>query len=107
MLFLITVWIGAQALFGEEMWLLNSDFPGGSGAYWAKNISVWYMDWGTTAGVLLQLMTDGLMVGAQGMSESFCAHFVDSQIYRCRIIWDSYFAIIMPVILWIATLGEG
>ncbi|KAN0082561.1 hypothetical protein V8E55_008356 [Tylopilus felleus] len=89
MLFLITVWIGAQALFGEEMWLLNSDFPGGSGAYWAKNISVWYMDWGTTAGVLLQLMTDGLMI------------------YRCRIIWDSYFAIIMPVILWIATLVLG
>lgn len=28
------------------------------------------------------------------------------QVYRCRIVWDSRRAIIIPSILWLATLGE-
>ena len=62
MVFLVTVWIATQAMFGEKMWLIDSDFPGGPDAYWKTNISVWYMDWGSTAVIMLQLMTDALMV---------------------------------------------
>lgn len=62
MLLMITLWVSTQAVFGEEMWLVNAGYPGGPDAYWASYASVWYMDLGTTAITVLQLMTDGLMV---------------------------------------------
>ena len=62
MVFLTTVWIATQALFGQNMWLLDADFPGGPDAYWKVNIGVWYMGWATIAVIVLQLMTDALMV---------------------------------------------
>ncbi|KAG9311430.1 hypothetical protein JVU11DRAFT_8543 [Chiua virens] len=89
MLFLVTVWVATQAFFGEKMWILDSNFPGGPDVYWKANISVWYMDWGTTAVVLLQLMTDALMI------------------HRCRVVWNSHQIIIVPVILWLASLVLG
>ena len=30
MVFLVTVWVATQAIFGEQMWLLNVGFQGGS-----------------------------------------------------------------------------
>jgi len=89
MLLMITIWVSTQAVFGEMMWLENASFPGGPDAYWATNVSVWYMDLGTTAITILQLMTDALMI------------------YRCRMLWDSYQVIFLPVILWLATLVLG
>ena len=105
MVFSITIWVATQALFGQQMWLLDSDFPGGPDAYWSANIWVWYMDWGTTAVILLQLMTDGLMVGPARACLNVCS-FDRFQIYRCRIIWNSYRVIVVPIILWLASLGE-
>ena len=105
MVFSVTVWIATQAIFGEKMWLLDSDFQGGPGAYWETNISDWYMDWGTTAVILLQLMTDSLMVGHGRERQNMCS-LGWFQIYRCRIIWNSYRAIIVPIILWLSTFGK-
>lgn len=62
MCFLITIWVATQALFGEEMWIVHRTYQGGPSEYWADHISAWYMDFGTTAVITLQLMTDGLMV---------------------------------------------
>ncbi|KAG9311427.1 hypothetical protein JVU11DRAFT_8540 [Chiua virens] len=89
MLFLVTVWISTEAFFTEKMWILDSSYPSGPDQYWKDNSSVWYMDLGTTAAVLLQLVTDALMI------------------YRCRIIWNSYRAIVIPIILWLASLVLG
>ncbi|KAH0828710.1 hypothetical protein J3R83DRAFT_3116 [Lanmaoa asiatica] len=66
MVFSITVWVATEA----------------------EHISNWYMDWGTTAAVVLQLMTDALMI------------------YRCRVVWNSYRIIVIPLVLWLITLGE-
>ncbi|KAF8553256.1 hypothetical protein OG21DRAFT_1414658 [Imleria badia] len=89
MVFGLTVWIATAVIFGEKMWLVDSNFPGGPDMYWKKNISVWYMAWAMSAVILVQLMTDGL------------------RIYRCWIIWDSYRAIVVPIILWLSTLVFG
>ncbi|KAF8132481.1 hypothetical protein EV363DRAFT_1449391 [Boletus edulis] len=89
MVFSVTVWVATSAIFGQNMWLLHSNFPGGQDAYWKNNFSVWYMDWSTTAVIVLQLMTDGLMI------------------YRCRIMWDSNLATVVPIFLWFATLVLG
>lgn len=62
MLLMLTIWVATQAIFGEKMWLEDAGYPGGPDAYWAANNADWYMDFGTTAITVLQLMTDGLMV---------------------------------------------
>ncbi|KAF8556745.1 hypothetical protein OG21DRAFT_1506141 [Imleria badia] len=89
MVFTVTVWVATQAMFGQKLWLLDSDFPGGPAAYWRKNIAIWYIDWGTTAIVVLQLMTDALMI------------------YRCWIIWPKPRIVVVPILLWLATLILG
>lgn len=105
MVLLITVWVATQAIFGQKMWLLDSDFPGGPYAYWKTNLSVWYMDWSTAGVISLQLMTDALMVRrTQGWWNVFSLGWF--QIYRCRIIWDSRRVVVVPVVLWLATLGK-
>ncbi|KAN0080050.1 hypothetical protein V8E55_009616 [Tylopilus felleus] len=89
MLFSITVWIATEAFFGQKVWLLNSHFPGGPCAYWATNLSVWYMEWSRVQIIILQLMTDALLI------------------HRCRIIWNSNRVVVVPIILWLATLTLG
>ncbi|KAF9242556.1 hypothetical protein BU15DRAFT_72673 [Melanogaster broomeanus] len=44
----------------------------------------WYIG---RVGIILQLITDALMI------------------YRCRIVWNNYRIVIVPSILWVATLG--
>ncbi|KAF9235459.1 hypothetical protein BU15DRAFT_64815 [Melanogaster broomeanus] len=86
---LITIWVVTQLLFGQKMWVEHQDYPGGPARYWKIHISDWYMGAGGTAVIILQLITDALMI------------------YRCRIVWNSYRVIIVPSILWVATLGLG
>ncbi|KAH0828665.1 hypothetical protein J3R83DRAFT_3027 [Lanmaoa asiatica] len=45
--------------------------------------------------IALQLMTDARMIRRSGQ-----------KICRCRVIWDSSLAIVVPSILWVATLSE-
>ncbi|KAF8124169.1 hypothetical protein EV363DRAFT_1354758 [Boletus edulis] len=89
MVFLITIWIATKAMFGQKMWILRSSYPGGAGAYLEANIWVLYMDWATMMVIVLQLMTDALMI------------------YRCRIIWNSHRVIIIPIVLWMGSLTLG
>ena len=44
------------------MWVAHWNYPGGPQAYFEKYSSAWYQVFGTTALLVLQLMTDGLMV---------------------------------------------
>ncbi|KAG8220328.1 hypothetical protein J3R82DRAFT_3463 [Butyriboletus roseoflavus] len=37
MLFLITAWIALSALYGQETWVIQSDYPGGAGAFCVSN----------------------------------------------------------------------
>jgi hypothetical protein len=62
MLFLISVWLVTQVIFNERMWIEFRDYPGGPAQYWSDHISDWYIDFGSTAMIVLQLMTDALMV---------------------------------------------
>ncbi|KAF9223131.1 hypothetical protein BS17DRAFT_809024 [Gyrodon lividus] len=38
MLFLITVWVGTQAIFGQNVWIQDIGYPGGPDQYWATCI---------------------------------------------------------------------
>ncbi|KAF9228295.1 hypothetical protein BS17DRAFT_332029 [Gyrodon lividus] len=87
--FLITIFVAVEAVFGQEMWIVNADFPGGSSAYLATYASVWYQTMGTTASVILQLMSDGVLI------------------YRCFVVWNNLYVLIFPCVLWVATLILG
>lgn len=62
LLFLVTIFVAVQAVFGEEMWIVNAGFEGGPGAYLSTHASVWYQTLGTTASIIMQLMSDALLV---------------------------------------------
>ena len=62
LLCLITVYLFAQNFFGEEMWIVHVDYPGGSGQYLADHAAVWYETLGSAASIALNLMSDGLLV---------------------------------------------
>ncbi|KAI0057073.1 hypothetical protein BV25DRAFT_1831576 [Artomyces pyxidatus] len=89
LLFLITIYVAVQSVFGEEMWIVNANFPGGSAAYLEEFAAVWYQTMGTTASVALNLLSDGLLI------------------YRCMVVWPHYAVLIVPGILYLATLALG
>ncbi|KAI9573781.1 hypothetical protein HD554DRAFT_2166553 [Boletus coccyginus] len=89
MLVLTTVWVAAGSRFGQELWVLGQNYPGGPIAYGLAHTSDLYNVVSGAASIVLQLMADFLMA------------------YRCRIVWGSYRAIIIPTILWIATFVLG
>ncbi|OCH85531.1 hypothetical protein OBBRIDRAFT_762823 [Obba rivulosa] len=89
LLLLTTVNIATEAVFGEEMWIVNANFPGGADAYLGANASVWYQTMGTTSFVALNLLADGLML------------------YRCFVIWNDIRIVVIPFIVWLATWALG
>jgi hypothetical protein len=50
------------------MWIFNAGYPGGAFAYFVTHVSVWYQTMGSVASLLLQLMTDGLLVSVLSSS---------------------------------------
>lgn len=62
LLVLMTIMYATNAIFGEEMYVVNTDYPGGMQAYLAENVNVWYQTLGSAAPVTANLMGDGLMV---------------------------------------------
>lgn len=57
-----TIYWTTQAYFGQMMWVIHTDYPGGQDAYWNDFASVWYQTWGTVACVMCNLMNDALLV---------------------------------------------
>ncbi len=99
-----TIYWTTQAYFGEMMWIVHVDYPGGADAYWNDFASVWYQTWGTTACVMCNLMNDALLVRSYYHPRATC--LTDPpQAYRCFVIWNSRSIIILPVTLWLASLG--
>lgn len=62
LLILNTIYWTTQTYFGEQMWIVHADYPGGMDAYLADNVAVWYQTWGSAAVMVSNLMADALMV---------------------------------------------
>ena len=61
-LLLNTVYVATEAVFGQEMWIEYASYPGGQNAYLRDHESVWYQTLGTSASIVLNLLSDALMV---------------------------------------------
>lgn len=62
LLIMITIFLIVQAIFGEQMWITNENYPGGTAGYFADHSAIWYETLGSAAGVVLSLMSDGFLV---------------------------------------------
>ncbi|KAN0085925.1 hypothetical protein V8E55_007059 [Tylopilus felleus] len=89
MLILITMRVASEGVYGQKMWLVDRDYPGGPLAYGVAHASDAYMDLGAAAVVVLQQMAGALMI------------------YRCQVVWGNVRAIVVPSILWLANLALG
>ncbi|KAI0631488.1 hypothetical protein C8Q77DRAFT_1074560 [Trametes polyzona] len=89
LLLMITIYVAVQAVFGEEMWIVHADYPGGSAQYLADNAAVWYQTLGSAASIVLNLMSDGLLI------------------YRCYVVWGDVRIVIVPFILYLGTAALG
>ncbi|KAH9895924.1 hypothetical protein C8Q73DRAFT_643937 [Cubamyces lactineus] len=89
LLLLITVYVAVQAVFGQEMWIVHADYPGGSAQYLADNAAVWYQTLGSAASIVLNLMSDGLLL------------------YRCYVVWGDLRVVLLPSLLYLATAALG
>ncbi|KAI9068958.1 hypothetical protein FKP32DRAFT_1641584 [Trametes sanguinea] len=89
LLLMITIYVAVQAVFGQEMWIVNANYPGGSGQYLADNAAIWYQTLGSAASVVLNLMSDGLLI------------------YRTYVVWSDWRVAIFPSILYFGTAALG
>ena len=62
LLCMITIYVVTQNFFGEEMWIMNEGYPGGTAQYFSDHASVWYQLFGTTSWVLMNLVSDAFLV---------------------------------------------
>jgi len=82
-----TIALACNAVFGQKSWIDHRDVEGGPAAYIGENISDVYNTVGTTAGVMLNFMGDGLLI------------------YRCYIIWNTWKITVFPIILYLGSLS--
>ena len=75
LLVLITIYMATLAVFGQEMWIVHADVPGGPAGYFEANVNIWYQTMGTAASVVLNLLSDALLVRV------------------CCLSWLSYFRV--------------
>ncbi|KAH9895910.1 hypothetical protein C8Q73DRAFT_456890 [Cubamyces lactineus] len=89
LLFLITIYMSTEAVFGEEMWIVHQNTEGGPIQFLIDNADIWYQTMGTTASVILNLFSDALLI------------------YRMYVVWTSYYVIMFPCFLYVATIALG
>ncbi|KAM5531437.1 hypothetical protein V8D89_014894 [Ganoderma adspersum] len=86
---MITIYLIAQNFFGQEMWVINEGYPGGSGQYYSDHAAVWYQTMGSAASVVLCLMSDAFLI------------------YRTYVVWTDWRVVIAPSILYLGAAALG
>ncbi|KAH9943766.1 hypothetical protein B0H21DRAFT_865080 [Amylocystis lapponica] len=61
---LVTMIEATKAVFGQETWIVNATYPGGPAAYETKYDSACYQMLNQTAALLLDMLTNGLLMSA-------------------------------------------
>ncbi|TBU46070.1 hypothetical protein BD309DRAFT_1017388 [Dichomitus squalens] len=86
----ITLWVVSQAALGQDMWIAHPVNAEGSPRYLGINVvPMWYEIVGCVASLVLNTMSDGLLL------------------YRCYIVWGDGRVIILPFIIYLATMSLG
>ncbi|PIL34474.1 hypothetical protein GSI_03251 [Ganoderma sinense ZZ0214-1] len=86
LLVLITIYMSTEAVFGQEMWIVHSGDPGGPLKFFVNNANVWYQTMGTTASVILIMLSDALLI------------------YRMHVVWPDFRIVAFPCFLYTASI---
>jgi len=62
LLALATIEVTLDALWGEFMWIDHRNHPGGPLGFWVASQNAWYTVTGWTAGIMTNILGDGLLV---------------------------------------------
>jgi len=62
LLALATIEVALDALWGEYMWIDHRNSPGGPVGFWVASSRTWYAVAGWTAGIMANILGDGLLV---------------------------------------------
>ncbi|KAK0460964.1 uncharacterized protein EV420DRAFT_168874 [Desarmillaria tabescens] len=83
---LATISVVTNGYFGQLVWIENGDFPGGSGAYYLANLTLWLNTFGTVADAVANILGDALLL------------------YRCYVICGARRSLMYaPSLIWIAS----
>ncbi|KAJ2987416.1 hypothetical protein NUW54_g9431 [Trametes sanguinea] len=88
LLVLNTIYWTTQTYFGQQMWVVHADYPGGMDAFLSAYVAIWYQTWGSAAVMVSNLMADALMM------------------YRLYVIWDNALIVVFPAMIWLGSFGE-
>ncbi len=106
LLALLTISTFANIVFAEFMWIDQRDIFGGPLGYLNANSAVWWQTLGTVASQMSFFLGDALLVCAFLSHRMVLGSDDTLQLYRCYIIWDSTFSIIVcPLLLYLGALG--
>ncbi|KAH9914375.1 uncharacterized protein BXZ73DRAFT_55032 [Epithele typhae] len=90
LLAMVTAFLIVQAIFGEEMWVVNEFYPGGTAQYFADHSAVWYETFGSAAAVAMNLASDAFLI------------------HRTYVVWGLRPSVILfPCFLWLGTAALG
>ncbi len=110
LLVLITIYMSTEAVFGQEMWIVHSGDPGGPAAFLANNVNVWYQTMGTTASVILIMLSDALLVSVCFSHHDKAFEMLTAanimQIYRMYVVWPDFRLVAFPCLLYVASIGK-
>ena len=102
--------MAVQGVFGEEMWIVNADYPGGTAQYFADHSSVWYETLDTAVVVVTNLGTDGYqvrLVSYRVASPALQSSPSFLQIYRLWVVWNRDIRVILFLcLLYLASAGQ-
>ncbi|PPR07510.1 hypothetical protein CVT24_006879 [Panaeolus cyanescens] len=85
---LLTIDIAINAFWGETMWIIGRNGPGGVPGWFVENVSVWYQTFGSTTVVAMIFMGDALLL------------------YRLFIIYGSkWYVIAFPLLAYLAAFA--
>ncbi|KIK58063.1 hypothetical protein GYMLUDRAFT_246427 [Collybiopsis luxurians FD-317 M1] len=80
-----TIALACNALLGQNAWIDHRE--DGPAAYIADNLSAAYNTLGTTAGIMMNFLSDGLLI------------------YRCHMIWNSWKVVSIPILIYFGALS--
>ncbi|CDO69072.1 hypothetical protein BN946_scf184992.g21 [Trametes cinnabarina] len=88
LLVLNTIYWTTQTYFGQQMWIVHADYPGGMDAFLNAYVAIWYQTWGSAAVMVSNLMADAMMM------------------YRLYVIWGNTLIIVLPALIWLGSFGS-
>ncbi|EIW81459.1 hypothetical protein CONPUDRAFT_43134, partial [Coniophora puteana RWD-64-598 SS2] len=90
LLLMMTIYIVVNQYFGQLLWIVYRDVPGGPPTWFSDNINSWLYVLGSAVAAVANAMGDGLML------------------HRCYIIWDTDIrSTIVPFMIYVCTITSS